>query len=383
MRFSGRLQGPTRSSSLAPRLGALALVGTLAALSVGDAPAGGETDPLLADLEHWSQVARDTSSADEMMKSLCQQMVAPLDLAMAEWRAGRRWAALHRFAPLRINLAAGQYVEALGARQDDEPLFATEYARIGAELRADSAAATVASFTALSPMVVRAEAEATFPQAMMFRDASLEYGRNTMMRYGFFYLGGALAQRDFAALCRKLASPSDRPAPSFRPIRPALDALQGQLVAAYRPPLSVSRHSEFIAASSVLKEARALDAAGLHAGALLRYLQAVTRAAPLLGSGHEPAPDSLQRVLDAWAARLAGERLDHSLGALLIELARGDLAGAPGSSPANSIAIALETLPRYFDAIGSGSGGGAIAGAAAAASNATPITVTLVRWPFT
>ncbi|MGH7740694.1 MAG: hypothetical protein ACRENS_01580, partial [Candidatus Eiseniibacteriota bacterium] len=281
------------------------LVAVLASSAVPErALAAAHPEVLRAELVHWESLARDTSSGDEFQKSVYQQSLAPLEVSLGDLRAGRTWSALHRFAPVRINLSAARYASGFGAAEDDASVFEREYSRIGAELRADSAAASPATFAALSPMVVRAEAEATAPQGLMFHHASLEYGRNTMMRYGLFYLGSALAQREFTALCHSVAGPAEMPAPPLRSIRPEIDALQSRLLAAYRPPASVARHAEFIAASSVLKEARSLEASGFRAGALLRYLQAVTRSASLLGLTHSPPPDSLSSVLDEWAARM-------------------------------------------------------------------------------
>ncbi|MGH7742947.1 MAG: hypothetical protein ACRENS_13105, partial [Candidatus Eiseniibacteriota bacterium] len=133
------------------------------------------------------------------------------------------------------------------------------------------------------------------------------------------------------------------------------------------------------------KEARSLEASGFRAGALLRYLQAVTRSASLLGLTHSPPPDSLSRVLDEWAARMNRERVDHSLGEMLLQLARGDLAGAPGTSPASTVAIAMETMPRYFEALTPSSARPEKPRAvpAEASNGAASVTVTLVRWPFT
>src|SRR5690349_18598874 len=77
-------------------------------------------------------------------------------------------------------------------------------------------------------------------------------------------------------------------APAVRSIRVEIDALQAELLTAYRPPASIDRHPEFIAASANLKEARELDGASRYYAALLRYLQAASRIARL-----RPVPASL------------------------------------------------------------------------------------------
>jgi len=180
-----------------------------------------------------------------------------------------------------------------------------------------------------------------------------------------------------AAFCRAFAAPAGRAAPPLRSIHPELEALENDMVAVYRPPLSIDHHGEFIAASSSLKEARELDAAGLYHGALLRYLQAEQLFAPLRPSNPPPlAAEALTRKLEEHADRLKAGGIDHSLGEMFLELAEAEVANAPqGTSPAGASLLATDVLPRYFAAL-------------APAPQETPrpapqLAVTLVRWPYT
>jgi hypothetical protein len=223
---------------------------------------------------------------------------------------------------------------------------------------------------------VRALGEAALPQVRIYYEASLEYGRNTMPDAGLFYLGVAQAQQEFTAFCRTLSRPSTLGAPPLRALDPELDALEAEVLAAYRPPASIDRHPEFIAASSTLKEARELNTLGLRYGALLRYLQARLRFAPLRPS---PAPidaAALAGRLRELDRRLSASGLDDSLGRLFLEAAQADVAAMkPGESPAAAAAIATDVLPRYF---------AALEPARPAAPGPAPrATVTLVRWPYT
>jgi hypothetical protein len=210
----------------------------------------------------------------------------------------------------------------------------------------------------------------------VYYETSLDYGRNTMPDSGLFYLGAAQAQREFAALARVLSAPTTLQAPPVRGLDVELDALEGEVLAAYRPPASIDRHAEFIVTSAALKEARELDAAGLRYGALLRYLQAVLRFAPL-----RPVPVSLEpAVVDGqlreWETRLASGNTDHSLGRVFLEAAQADLAaGGPSKSPAVAAAIVGDVLPRYLAALQ--------AARPRPPKPAPAVTVTLVRWPYT
>jgi hypothetical protein len=93
------------------------------------------------------------------------------------------------------------------------------------------------------------------------------------------------------------------------------------VLAAYRPPASIERHTDFIRASASLKEAHELDALGLRHGALLRYLQAAQRFAPSAAVPAGP-PDALEARLREYDARLASRERDDSIGRLFLETAQ-------------------------------------------------------------
>lgn len=146
----------------------------------------------------------------------------------------------------------------------------------------------------------------------------------------------------------------------------------------YRPPASTERHSEFIVASSALKEARHYDAAGLRYAALLRLLQATQRAAMLRpAAGRDAAAIASQ--LKALRARLESGRVDHSIGLLMLERAEAGLDAGTAAGRQTAEAIVTDALPRYFAAlepVGPST--------SSPRGESTPVvTVTLVRWPFT
>jgi predicted Zn-dependent protease len=107
--------------------------------------------------------------------------------------------------------------------------------------------------------------------------------------------------------------------PSLRSLEGELDALQGELLAAYRPPASIDRHREFIVASAAIKEARELEAAGLRHGALYRYLEAVLRVDLARAPATTPDAEALASRLREWNSRLSAGPVDQSLGRLYLE----------------------------------------------------------------
>jgi len=368
---------------------ALCLALGLAALSASGHPGEGSkppapADPLAAEIARWSSyLATHQAPKGDVFWPQIQAATTPVLTAAEKALAdGRRLLALQRLAAARTNLSATVYVsEHTGPESRDEAAFVAEWERLGRELQADLGATAPGAFERVRPAAVRAMAEAAAPQIRAFYDAGLEMGKSIEPGEGLFYLGSARAQREFAAFCRTLPPPTTTPLigapPRLRPLAHELDDLETKLLAAYRPPASVDRHGEFIGANAALNEARQLDSAGLRNGALLRYLEAALRAAPLFSAAAPPAdPTPLADRLAADESRLAAADVDHSIGRIFLERAQADLsANPPPAAAPMAEAIATEVLPRSFAALGPA--------APRPVPPAPAVTVTLVRWPYT
>lgn len=343
----------------------------LFALALGTRAAGATqpADPLATELARWTAFLRDHSATGEIWAELKPSVEPLLTRAEDALRADRRWLALLRLDAAQQELAAVAYLdERSPAERKDQALFEAEWKRMADVLGDDVAAPHPERFAGVHPALVRGLAEAAAAQVRVYYDASLEYGRSTEPESGLYYLGAARSRSQFASFCRSLSQPSRRADPSPRALGAELDELEGELLSEYRPPASIERHAEFIAASAALKTARELDAAGLRYGALLRYLQAAQRIAPLRTGVPPPLADPARRLLEL-EARLAKTPGDHSIGRLFLEMGQADLA-APAAA-----AIATEVLPRYL---------ASLEPARPRAAGPEPnVTVTLVRWPYT
>ncbi len=290
-------------------------------------------------------------------------------------RAGRRLLALQRLASARVHLAASAYVgERPEATRDDPAVLEAEWSRVGKALRGELGPVHPGDLAGVRPAAVRALAEGAFLQVRAYYGASLEYGRSTTPQYGLYYLGVAQAHRQFVSFCSKLGEAASRRAPPLRSLKGELDSLEGELLAAYRPPASIDKHSDFIAASALVKEARELDTASLRYGALLRYLQAVQRVALLRSQAAPPAAATVSGKLKSFDERLSGDGLDHSLGRLFLEAGQEAAASSDAGTPP-AWPIVTDVLPRYFAALEPAP--------PAPARPAPLVTVTLVRWPYT
>jgi hypothetical protein len=221
---------------------------------------------------------------------------------------------------------------------------------------------------------VRALAEAALLQAPAYHAASRDYGESTMLEAGLYYLGYAQAQHDLVLFLRRLDEPPAGAARVLRSLTPELDALEAEFLEAYRPPLSIDRHADFIGASAALKESRELDAAGLRHGALLRYLQAVQRFAVMRSHALDEADPDAQN-LDSIVAELAASTYDETIGRLFVESAKALAESGSEDDTKMSAAIVAHVLPRYLAALRPAP--------AAVPRPPADVTITLVRWPYT
>jgi hypothetical protein len=360
--------------SLSLRSAAAIALFAIATSAGADAAPG---DPLAEEIRLWTERVKSSALTHAMWtdaKGFAGPALVQAEKALV---AGRRWFALQRFVRAREILAAGHYVAGLAETDRTPAGFEAAWTRAGVTLSGSNRLDPKA-FADLQPAAVRAVTEAARLQARVYYDASLEYGRNTMPDSGLYYLGSALAQHELVSLSRRLSQPEKRRAPPVRSLRTEIDALQTELLTAYRPPASLDRHPEFINANATLKEARELDEAGLRYGALLRYLQAAQRTAPLRGPAVPPRSRiEVARDLAALRARITEGAVDHTVAEALLEQAEAELDGLTAEAPASALAVVMaqDVLPRYFDAL--------------SPEKPRPVapppgaTVTLVRWPYT
>jgi hypothetical protein len=333
-------------------------------------------DPLAAEVERSAEILRSHKETQGIWAEVRKGSQPVLARVEEDLRAGRRVVAVQRLANVKASLATASYLGGRSAAAKDTGIFEAEWKRMGGVLRGELGKPSPTALEGVEPAGVRALGEATLPQVRLYYESSLEYGRNSMPGDGLYYLASAQAQREAVSLFRELSTPSERRVPPLRALTAELDGLEADILKAYRPPASIDKHSEFIGASATLKEARELDAAGLRYGALLRYLQAAQRIAPLRPD--PPALDAaaLAKRLAEFDQRLAAGDFDNSLGRLFLETAQADVAAAaPGTIPPSAVLIAGDVLPRYF---------AALEPARPAAPKPTPqVTVTLIRWPYT
>ena len=338
-------------------------------------------DPIREEISRLSEFLAKCPSTHRIfldVKGGAEPTLARAATALAD---GRRLLALQRLEAARQNVAAARFLVATLEREKgkaDEALFEAEWQRAGADVAASS---ELPDFSSVRPAAVRALGEAAAHRTPIYHRTAIDYGRATDPEVGLFYVGTTRAQHEFAEFCRTLPAPATPPLdpPPLRDIAAEIDALEAEILAAYRPPAAIARHGEFITASAYVKEARELNAKGFRRAALLEYLHAAMRFSPLRPGGLSTAKAAdLALALKDAGARFAAAETDQSLGTLFVETGEADLAAAaaaPGTAPLLAAAIVSDVLPRYAAALEPG---------APPSKRAEPeVTVTLVRWPFT
>lgn len=371
-------------STTAARTGALAALLLSALVSV---PASSHEaserqppqDALGAEIARLKAYLASSTASGEIWDDVRRGSEPMLLRAETALRDGRRLLALQRLAAAREGLSAARYLDSLaGGERQDPARFEAEWRRVGEALRAELAPPAANALDGVGPAAVRAIGEAALPQVRVYYEASLDYGQNTVLDAGLYYIGSALAQRELSQLLRSLTAPAPAP-PPLRPLGPELGALEAEILAAYRPPASIERHADFIRASAALKEARELDALGLRHGALLRYLQSLQRFAPARSASAAPADAAREATLAAqlrqYGERLSTPAVDHTIGRLFLETAQALALPGKDNDPATVQAIANAVLPRYFAALEPA--------APSPPQREARVTVTLVRWPYT
>jgi len=234
---------------------------------------------------------------------------------------------------------------------------------------------------AQAPALFRAMAETAEGQATVLLQASRSQGFATSAGEGFYYLGEARAAAESARFCSSLRGSHPAAPLPLRSVAPELRRLQEWMVAAFTPPRSLQQHGDFVVLNATLKLANDLDAAGLYAGTLYQYLEALQQRSRLDRAPPDAAQQARVRAaLAALTTRLRQSRRDDSIGELFLERAEALLAGRNGAAPSpdawkNAAVLAEQVLPAYFSALQPAPPPNPLA--------SHPLAVTLVRWPYT
>lgn len=324
-------------------------------------------DPLASEIERWKNFLQTNESSSENWKSIREMSLPLVQRAEAAVATGKRNLAIHLLAALQTNLAAQKYVQERHVTAETKiSELEEEWTRVRNVLQSPQAPRNLERLN----VAARAVAEAAHSEIKVYYEASLEYGKNTMPEYGFFYIGLSQGQLAFTEFLDRLSPAGSMRKPELPGLRHQIDQLEDKLLAEYKPPASIDQHSNFIRASALIKHAHELYDAGLHYGALYRILYARQILSKITSPGKTmEAVEASQRSAEV-ASKLKAAGIDHSLAFLFLELA--------GEEPHNgetARAVFDDILPVYFSSLEPSP--------EPPQKEAPAATVTLVRWPYT
>jgi hypothetical protein len=274
-------------------------------------------------------------------------------LNRAEGALGRGYLflSLHTLQSVWMTLDAQAYMEAKASvAKRGTAAFENDWRRLGRELagkekRLNSTAPSL-------PATVRALIQISRLQSRPYYKSGRLYGLQTTLDLGFYYMGIASGNIDFALFCQRLPFASGRPPLKLRPLTDQLAEIEAETLNAYEQS-DAKDQARYNILNSRLKLASELDREKSLEGALQKYLEAV------MTFGLITAPpvsadklSSLKEQITASRARMSAPDQDHSIGHLFLEMAENAIASRQPETEADNVkraAVILDqVLPRYF-----------------------------------
>ena len=296
---------------------------------------------------------KETLSALKLDADTKTSFTSQINRAESALQSGYPLLSLYYLQSPWSRLGASVYMNSkAGVAKAGNAAYEAEWRRLGKELAEKERRLTPVTVRKL-PASVRALIQASRMLSRPYYQSGRLYGLNTTLDQGLYYMGVAPGNIDFALFCQQLSFPASKPAPRLRPLDSELARLESETLEAYRKS-SPEDQPGFNDVNSYLKLASELNRERWFEGALHKYLEA----SAILGLISAPAPDpgrlaSIKEQLNASAARLESDGVDHSIGLLYLQMARKAIEPVNGEvSPPGlkRAAVVLEqVLPRYFE----------------------------------
>ncbi len=359
----------------------LVLVSTACALAAVPPSSGEVAGKIQAKIQQLKATVAAQDAADEDWKDLEPAITKLLNRADEGVRTGRIYAALDDMGKAWVRLESfkrakmSPEVEKAGMAE-----FEKAWQKASVELTALNREAQKRAWNGRS-IAQQALAETAQGQTVTLVEASRAYATVTVPQSGYYYLGEASGDVAVAAFDYSLHLPNRGVRIRLRSMLTEIRGLQQRINAEFKPPKSIDKHPEFIRLNATVKLARELDAAKLYAGAFYSYLSAVQQFAAMdAGEVNATQQAEVKQDLAKWKSRLASSKTDSSLGELYLQRAELWIQHEDGSTPGQdqwqaAKTVVADVLPAYEAALK----------AVPTVEHQTghPVTVTLVRWPYT
>lgn len=333
---------------------------------------------LAAEIQRLKTVAASQPKDDADWKDTEPMVSDRLSRAEEATNSGRLYFALQSLGEAQVLLQSFQSMHENAAAKTI-PEFQAHWSQAKLTLTREDTLAKARPWSG-TPAAIRALAEAAQGQTIIVLNASKAYAEVTDPSAGFYYLGEARGDADFATFAHELKTPRVSAPRQLRSIAPELDLLQRQTDQLFQPPRSIEKHKQFIRLNSTIKLAKDLDAANLHFGALYEYLFSVQQLALIDGTQSSSTAD-LNNAIAKAKTQIASSKKDDSIAELFLQKADAFLdpsthsLGSADQKTQNAAAILDRVLPAYFAFVNGP--------APKPERQNSVVTVTLVRWPYT
>ncbi len=293
---------------------------------------------------------RARAAAIGLPEEVSKPLLALLGCSEAAARANRPLLGVYFLQSPYLELHGRQFMadrgKAIGA---DKAAYEREWLAVGRTIKARERELGARS-ARHTPSAILALAQVARAQAGPYYQSGRQYGLETSLEYGLYYMGFATADYDFARLCGTFPFESAGAAPRYLSTRPELDRLETEIVAAYEKADADGRR-RFLDLNANLKLANELDGRGWFAGALQKYLDVSMRLQLVVGPQPTGREAELRGALEAARRRLTTGPDDQTIALLYVEMAENAL-DAPCSADTNPVgraaAIVDKVLPSYF-----------------------------------
>ena len=211
-------------------------------------------DRLTAEIDRWAAFLRTNASTDEDWTQVKQGSEPVMARARSALRDGRRLLALQRLAALEGNLAASLYVQARPAAAGDRTAFEAEWKRMGGVLHDRLAAPRGDALAAGAPPSCARSARPRCHRRGSTTTRASSTGGTPCPRPASSTSGRPRRRATSSTSAAPLGLDGEEP-PPVRALRAEIEALEGEVLAAYRPPAAIDSHGDFITTGRGLREA--------------------------------------------------------------------------------------------------------------------------------
>ena len=269
-------------------------------------------------------------------------------------KLGYLYLALYRIRSCEQELSTLSYLTSKSNAAKKSPeAFEEEWRRLGSEFNEKEHETTSANSGQL-PAVVVALADAALLQAKLDYRRAHSLAASGNVAAGFYSLGRASANLNFASFCRKLGFPSPKSTVSFGSVATELKKLGTTALRTYKSADFSKQQDQSNRLKDTITLAGELNTASKFEGALFEYLESELSFGLILTTAEREDLQHLKERSKELGKLLTTKKKDHSIGLLFSQMAEMALNPTDSGEPApaqikTAVVILNNVVPSYLD----------------------------------